>query len=108
MSRATGADTLALALAELHRITRHITAVRARQHARSMTVSRTGESWTNTHPCRVEAHVYGGAVMQVRKRDVTGTSATVALGSNVAVRLEPGEAVTIEYAERPEWTWFGD
>ena len=71
-------------------------------------VPASGEFVANTHPCRVEAHVYGGAVMQVRKRDVTGTAATVAVGSNVAVRLEPGEAVAIEYAERPEWTWFGD
>ena len=35
----TGADTLALALAELHLITRHITAVPPRQHARSMIAS---------------------------------------------------------------------
>lgn len=71
-------------------------------------VPASGEFVTNAHPCRVETHVYGGEVIQVRKRDVTGTPATVALGSNVAVRLEPGEAVAVEYTQRPAWTWFGD
>ena len=58
--------------------------------------------------CGVEVHVYGGEVTQVRKQDVTGRSATVAQRSNVTVRLEPGEAVAVEYAEEPRWSWFGD
>jgi hypothetical protein len=61
----------------------------------------------NPHPYAVEVYLHSGQVAAVVKRDVAGKTAQVASASNVSVRLQPGEAISLEYTARPEWSWFG-
>jgi hypothetical protein len=75
---------------------------------RAVDVPQPGAFAPNRHPYSVQVHIHSGKVTRVLKRDVKGMSEPIASASDVNLRLHPGEAVAIEYAERPEWTWFGD
>jgi len=74
------------------------------------TVPASGTAQQNTYPVPVDAYLNGGAVTQVT-RTVNGTSYTVFSSSSavalsgLAVRLEPGDSITLTYTTAPTWTW---
>jgi len=73
----------------------------------SVEVPAAGVFVPNPHPYPVEVYVHSGQVTAVAKRDAAGNAAPVASATNVSVRLQPGEALSIEYTARPAWSWFG-
>ncbi len=66
-----------------------------------------GEYATNPYPFVVEVHVYGGSGARIRKRDAGGNEGTAGVGPCSSVTLWPGEAVALDYADLPQWSWFG-
>ena len=70
-------------------------------------VPASGEFVPNPHPFAAQAHIHSGRVQAVFKRDLSGKTAQVGSASNLAVTLQPGEAVAVKYSQRPKWAWFG-
>jgi len=73
-------------------------------------VPASGTAVTNTNLYPVLVYINGGAVTNITKKTITGTSYTVYSNSTASpvympVRLENGESITITYTTAPTWTW---
>jgi len=69
-------------------------------------VPESGAFTTSNHPYPVEVCIQSGSVAAIGKRDVSGNEAAIAASASSTV-LQPGEAIRVEYGERPEWSWWG-
>jgi len=74
------------------------------------TVPASGTAVTNTNLYPVLVYVNGGAITNITRKTITGTSYTVYSNSTasavyIPVRLENGDSITITYTTAPTWTW---
>jgi len=74
------------------------------------TVPASGTAVTNTNLYPVLVYINGGAITNITRKTITGTSYTVYSNSTASavympVRLENGDSITITYTTAPTWTW---
>jgi len=73
-------------------------------------VPASGTAVTNTNLYPVLVYINGGAITNITRKTITGTSYTVYSNSTASavympVRLETGDSITITYTTAPTWTW---
>jgi len=73
-------------------------------------VPASGTAVTNTNLYPVIVYINDGAVTNITKKTITGTSYTIYSNSTasavyMSVRLEAGESITMTYTTAPTWTW---
>jgi len=73
-------------------------------------VPASGTAITNTNLYPVLVYINGGAITNITRKTITGTSYTVYSDSTASavympVRLESGDSITITYTTAPTWTW---
>jgi len=73
-------------------------------------VPASGTAVTNTNLYPVLVYINGGAITNITRKTITGTSYTVYSNSTASpvympVKLENGESITITYTTAPTWTW---
>jgi len=73
-------------------------------------VPASGTAVTNTNLYPITVYINGGAVTNITRKTITGTSYTVYSNSTASavympVRLENGDSITLTYTTAPTWTW---
>jgi len=73
-------------------------------------VPASGTAVTNTNLYPVLVYINGGAVTNITRKTIAGTSYTIYSNSTASavympVRLENGDSITITYTTAPTWTW---
>ena len=69
------------------------------------TVPKSGAAQQNTYPFPVMVYVYGGTVTVIDYTPSGGSAIEIGTSGPAAVKLNPGDSITLTYSAAPSWNW---
>ena len=68
-------------------------------------VPASGTAQANSNPYPVTVYIYGGTVTVINYTPVGGAATQIGTAGPAAVRLNPGDSITLTYSAAPSWNW---